>query len=232
MIRGLFFLLALATPTLAAPAESLVQTAWTHDAVTSVSVRLGIIPLVRPVVGEVTEYGSGTVIKSAGGRCWVLTCRHCAGRNAGTFRVLTPDADYKAEWVAADGWADLAVLRIKATLPAAEVATDDPPAGSQLYAYGHEGGGPQVPRAGRAFGYDGWAAEVWTPLGTVPVAAAIYWVGFRPEPGASGSGLLDARGRVVGVVWGRSNRPGERGCLATGLADVRRFLLGRYLLDK
>ena len=216
--------LVLAAPLAAAPAESLVQVSRTADEITGVRIKVGILPIVLPVVERIKHLGSGTVIRSEGGRSWVLTCWHVCPNKFGECRVITPDADYRAEWVAVDDYADLALLVIKASLPAAELADEWPRPGKPVYIYGHEGGGPQVPRSGIAFvpGAREWVA---TPFGYLQIGPATDWIGPRPERGASGCAVLDVTGRVVGVVWGKNLRPDDpRGGLAVGLPDVRRFL--------
>src|SRR5687767_11465133 len=80
--------------------------------------------------------GSGTVVKSEGGRSWVLTNRHVAPSNGAHFFVLVGDRSYPAEWLAADPGHDLALLVIAAELPAVTLADKAPATGTAVRQFG------------------------------------------------------------------------------------------------
>lgn len=217
-------LLCLSPVALAAPDGSLVQVARTFPAVVGLDYKFGVLPTVVPRVANATNWGSGTVVRSEGGRSWVLTCRHVCAASRGTFRVWSEGREYAAEFVAADWPPDLALLRVAVALPVAELADSWPEPGEPVYLYGHEGGGPQVGRVGKAL--KPWTPSlIWTPVGKLPIGPRDFLFTARPEPGASGAAVLDKWGRVAGVVWGKSlSDLTEYGGLAVGPDEVRRFL--------
>jgi serine protease Do len=167
---------------------------------------------VRHFAGGSIGSGSGTVVWMGGGVSFVLTNHHVAPDCGRKVEVTLAGQTYPAEWLRSDAGIDLALLRVKAELPAADVADEPPARGTVLRQWGHSRGGPQKPKAGPAIGVDGRRA--------VPGGGQVYATGIHSEPGDSGSGVFDPAGRLVAVCWGGGQ--GRECCVK--LADVKAFL--------
>lgn len=171
---------------------------------------------VRHFAGGSIGSGSGTVVRSDKGGSLVLTNQHVAPSPGQRIAVEVGDKAYPATWLAADEGIDLAVLRVDAALPAVELADAEPAPGTRLRQWGHPGGGPQKPKAGPAFGFEGSRRVVHgRPAGEV------FSVGIRPESGDSGCGVFDPSGKLVAVCWGGGGSP-RQSCVR--LHDIRQFL--------
>src|SRR5204863_298682 len=96
----------------------------------------------------------------------VLTCWHVAPDNSRATNVHagSPVRMYRAEWVAADDRADLALLRVKVSLPTVALADADPEPGMVLWQWGYPYGGLCKPKAG-AMTTEIGRYGVWTPFG-------------------------------------------------------------------
>ncbi len=94
--------------------------------------------------------------------------------------------------------ADLAIVRVKESLPvAAKLADRDPQVGDAITVIGYPGGGRLTTTSGIVLGAveDPLYGSVGTVLGTSAVV----------EPGSSGSPVLDADGEVVGVIYAKND---------------------------
>jgi S1-C subfamily serine protease len=163
--------------------------------------------------------GTGTVIASKGGRSLVLTCRHVVPDPDGTILVKAGASTYGAELLAVDDAADLAVLRVRAELPAVAVADVGPADGADLRQWGYTKGGPMNPKHGPAREHTNGKVD------GKPFDVRV--TGIAPDFGDSGSGVFDADGRVVGVCAAKAEGKAGTVGLLVPLADVRRFLAGR-----
>lgn len=131
--------------------------------------------------GQVRYSGSGTCVRSGGGRCLVLTCEHIArGVRDPQYRVRQGSRSFPAVLVASDRKADAAVLSIEAGIPAATIASDDSVSQS-LVSVG----------SGSAITHNLISRDRGT----------IMTDGQQVE-GRSGGGLFDDQGRLVGVING------------------------------
>ncbi|MFM7270605.1 MAG: CvpA family protein [Actinomycetes bacterium] len=138
--------------------------------------------------------GSGVVI----GRDLVLTNAHVVAGERSTAVVRPDGSAVPARVVAFDGRADAAVLRVPGLgLPALPQGTTD--IGRIVATIGHPGGGPvrvaptRIAERIRARGTD--------ILGRGRTRRAVLVLAAELEPGDSGSPLVDAQGRVVGLAF-------------------------------
>lgn len=131
--------------------------------------------------GQVRYSGSGTCVRSSGGRCLVLTCEHIArGVLDPQYRVRQGDKSFPAAMIAFDRKVDAAVLSIEAEIPAATIASDDNVSQSLVSV----GSGSAITH--RLISRD---------------RDTIMTDGLQVE-GRSGGGLFDDAGRLVGVING------------------------------
>ena len=131
--------------------------------------------------GQVRYSGSGTCVRSSGGRCLVLTCEHIArGVRDPQYRVRQGGKSFPAVLVASDRKVDAAVLSIEAEIPAAAMASDDNVSQSLVSV----GSGSAITH--RLISRD---------------RGTIMTDGLQVE-GRSGGGLFDNAGRLVGVING------------------------------
>jgi hypothetical protein len=166
--------------------------------------------------GGTISLGSGTVVRVKGEWSYVLTCKHAIPDSTLPITVLSGRQWYPAEFVKADGIADLALVKVRAKLAVAPVAAADPPVGSQLWQQGCKDGGPPLVRTG--------------PL---RLAAPSTWeIDMESFPGQSGAGVFHGTA-LVAVYWGRVVSKDRHGnvvqagaSLAVAGSDVRRFLKG------
>lgn len=163
-----------------------------------------------------TSSGSGTVIACENGWSLVLTNRHVAPRRERTL-VVTADGrgEYEAVYLDVNpDEGDLAVLAVRAELPAAEVSAEEPKPGEAVTVYGF-GGRPRGALPKTRTGVvlpdhrDGYHYRTANGLK----------VTVETVPGDSGSGVFNARGRLVGVVWGF-------GGMSVRVGPVRAFVRG------
>jgi S1-C subfamily serine protease len=162
--------------------------------------------------------GTGTVVASREGRSFVLTCWHVCPSGRGFVFVRVGEVDYPAEWLGADETADLAMLRVRAVLPAVAVADKGPKAGDELRQWGYTKGGPANPKTGKVEEWgratiDGWEYDVM--IARVPA-----------DFGDSGSGVFDAAGKLAGVCSAKSEDSRGPVELVVPWDDVSRFVGG------
>jgi S1-C subfamily serine protease len=203
-------LLLLAGPLYAGPEESAVQVYFMKFQKESGSGR-------AEVVGG---WGSGTVVKSARGRSWVLTNRHVAPGKGGTPFVLHNDVSYPAVWVAADDRYDLALVRVDADFPAVSLADEEPTAGTLLRQWGYPQGGPVRPKSGKALGWLGYKNDAGAPMFSAQIGV---------QPGDSGCLLVNPDGKGVAVCCA-GHSDGREHELCVPLKAVRAFL-GKHLSE-
>jgi S1-C subfamily serine protease len=167
----------------------------------------------------VSGWGSGTVVQCKEGWAYILTNKHVAPDRGDYLFVWKDGKSYRAEWVAADSEADLALIRIRAKLPAAKLAGAVPKVGEECQQWG-------FPGAGRMRAKSGQARERGSVKDTSYKETDKYdplIVGYQAEHGESGSGVFNEAGELVGVCYRLFvDHPGYAGCVR--LADVRRFL--------
>ncbi|MCB9690014.1 MAG: trypsin-like peptidase domain-containing protein [Alphaproteobacteria bacterium] len=156
------------------------------------------------VVGLVDE-GGRAFCTGTNTEVGVVTAAHCVDPETDTVRVGTLwglDED-RSRWstvhplrvLAVDRVADIAVLqRLPRRLaPAARVRPEPPVLGERVIVVGHGASIPYTAHTGtvgRAAGpcMPGWGCRGW------------FDVDVRATPGNSGSGILDAQGRLIGVL--------------------------------
>ena len=148
--------------------------------------------------GQVRYAGSGTCVRSSGGKCLVLTCEHIArGVNSPQYRVRQGEQSFPAVLVASDRRADAAVLAIDAKIPAAAIASDD-----------------QLPQSLVSVGSGSRLNHklISRDRGTIMTDG-------QQVEGRSGGGLFDDGGRLVGVING--TRLDERQSIYTPASLMR-----------
>lgn len=164
--------------------------------------------------GSGTVIGIGENVKGNGKLGAVITCRHVAPK-AGTYKLHFPKTGkvIDAQWLCAsraDGGSnapDLALLVFSAddTTPCLKVAENEPAKGEDIWQVGYpQGRGPRD-QHGKYSGSQGRS-----------VGATI-----RAIPGDSGSGMFNAKGELVGVLWGWES---NHGTALTGLKDIQIFM--------
>lgn len=127
----------------------------------------------------------------------LITNRHVVAESA-ELQLSTYDGrDIAATTASTATLADLAVVRTTDDLPAVpELAPTDPAPGDTVTVVGYPEGGRLTVTSGRVIG--GTTDPLNENLGEVLVTDAPV------EPGSSGSAVLDADGRVVGVVYAKN----------------------------
>jgi hypothetical protein len=178
-------------------------------------------PMQASVIVEVTDggrvryTGSGTCVRSSGGKCLVLTCEHVArGVSNPQYRVRQGDKSFPAVLVASDRTLDAAVLTISGDIPAAVMASDGQVAQSLVSV----GSGSRLNHK-----------LISRDRGTIMTDG-------QQVEGRSGGGLFDNRGQLVGVINGtrldqrqsvytpvslmRGLMPVELGSMATQVTQV------------
>ena len=128
----------------------------------------------------------------------LITNRHVVADSA-ELQLSTYDGrDIAATTASTAELADLAVVRTTDDLPAVpELAPTDPVAGDTVTVVGYPEGGRLTVTSGTVIG--GTTDPLNENLGEVLVTDA------EVEPGSSGSAVLDADGRVVGVVYAKNS---------------------------
>ncbi|WP_145358885.1 trypsin-like peptidase domain-containing protein [Alienimonas californiensis] len=151
------------------------------------------------------NYGSGTVIASRPGRAIVLTCGHIfrshqpGGRiEVETFADGAPHA-WPATLIGFDEKSDVGLLAVQCptTVPASALAPPGVFPGDKVVSVGCDGGkeptrqGHRVQRVPACVGPKNFSCT------------------GQPQLGRSGGGCFDGAGRLMGVVWSRSEDPPE-----------------------
>lgn len=145
----------------------------------------------RIMVGDGST-GSGTLVERDDATGLVLTCSHLFDSSTANIVVGFPNGKrFFARLVERDRPNDLAALLIRRPDAEPLTVTEEEPAGV-LSACGF---GP----AGQFRRMSGSVTGQATPTGA-PYPSLV--IGCAVRPGDSGGGVLDAAGRVVGVVWG------------------------------
>ncbi|HEY0186093.1 MAG TPA: serine protease [Cellulomonas sp.] len=128
----------------------------------------------------------------------LITNRHVVADSA-DLQISTYDGrDVAVTASATAGLADLAVVRTADTLPSApELADADPAPGDAVTVVGYPEGGQLTVTSGQVIGAT--TDPLNENLGQVLVTDA------EVEPGSSGSAVLDADGRIVGVVYAKNS---------------------------
>jgi putative serine protease PepD len=182
--------------------ETTAADAGLGDRVTEVEMALQDLPdpaVVSELVNESVflidagfDQGSGFVIRSDTSTSYVVTNYHVvAGAydfDDGAVRVRRGDINLRGEVVEVHEAEDLAVIEVRESLPALEVATERPPVGAPIISVG-------------------------SPLGLESTVATGIVSAFRTEdgveylqfsapvsPGNSGGPVVDSQGRVLGVT--------------------------------
>ena len=157
------------------------------DAVQRMAVRI------RNVGCGALTTGSGFAIDAT----TLITNKHVVSESA-ELQVSTYDGhDIDVSAASTAAIADLALVRTEAELPSyPELATTDPVRGDQVTVVGYPQGGRLTVTSGQVIGAA--TDPLNENLGEVLVTDAPV------EPGSSGSAVLDAEGRVVGVVYAKN----------------------------
>jgi hypothetical protein len=149
-------------------------------------------PHCRITIGDGTA-GSGTLVARSATAGLVLTCSHLFDGSTANIAVAFPDGErFEAYIVERDRAHDLTALVIRR--PNAEpVAVSDADAAGTLSACGFGPNGQFRCVRGSVVGHATAAGATYPSL---TMSGAV-------RPGDSGGGVLDASGRLVGVVWGQ-----------------------------
>lgn len=144
--------------------------------------------------------GSGVAIAAdiVATNCHVVDWRH---RTDVTVTTHADGKTYRAETVALDPSADVALLRVSG-VRLAPVPIADATEGAEVHLLGYGRRGVLARGAGRIL------RAVWghrTPRGQVPVTLCHV----ASEPGDSGGGIFDAQGRLVAINWGAISTTGQ-----------------------
>jgi hypothetical protein len=154
--------------------------------------------------------GSGTLIGFDNAVGLVLTCAHLFDGSTERIVVSFPDGSrFAARMIERDRAHDLAALVIQPPHRTPIAVSDVDPSGV-LAACGF---GPNGQFRCVQGGVTGWAVAMGATHPALTIRGAV-------RPGDSGGGVLDARGRLVGVVWGQR----EGLTYATCGRPVREFL--------
>ena len=208
----------------ALPIETKVSVVGKYAPVSELPLQLDH-PTVSPVVRIATDPtvvvsymgdpkpASGTVVRAAGGKSYVLTCAHVYPFTK-QLDVIVSGRKFPAREVKADPRRDLKLLEVDAELTAAPVAAGTPPAGTPVAMRGARG-----PKAGATVGPDVWRGPPSDPVAGQPVLRTT----LPSEAGDSGAGVF-AAGQLVAVNTGGGGgnqfgipAPAVRGFLAESL---------------
>ena len=151
--------------------------------------------------GRVRYTGSGTCVRSSGGKCLVLTCEHLSrGVSNPQYRVRQGEQSFSAALVATDRKLDASVLSVEADIPAAVIADDD-----------------QVPQLLVSVGSGSRINHklISRDRGTIMTDG-------QQIEGRSGGGLFDDAGRLVAVING--TRLDQRQSIYTPISAMRELI--------
>lgn len=173
--------------------------------------------------------GSGTVIDLEGPAdrrvAVILTnCHVCPDEGAGVVVFWPNGRAARAEWLGVAVDEDLCLLAAADQGGAAAPLGPPPAAGAAVTQAGYPGGDGPVRRSGRVVGVHGTYAPRHAPYASAP----LYEVELRAADGRgtrsgdSGSGVFDAEGRLVAVVWGGIPDTPRTSCVCP--ASVRSFV--------
>lgn len=138
--------------------------------------------------------GSGFAIDAT----TLITNRHVVADSADLQLSTYDGRDIAATAASTAALADLAIVRTVDELPAfSELAESDPKPGDAVTVVGYPQGGALMVTSGRVIGAT--TDPLNENLGEVLVTDAPV------EPGSSGSAVLDADGRVIGVVYAKNS---------------------------
>jgi S1-C subfamily serine protease len=183
---------------------------------------------------EQDDGGSGTVVMSRAGKSLVLTNRHVVSDEEVPlseieYDVMAKGSIYEARLVAYSKYDDLALLEVTAELPAVKVASEPPEFGSTVYEFGFPRGRRQKAQSGEYFHYGaiftndkrwgGYKPGMKTDPQGKYYGGSVEGVRVPGKRGKSGSGVLNGRGELVGVVWG-----GRDHDVVVGYEEVKKFL--------
>lgn len=154
-----------------------------------------------------TCHGSAVCIQSAPGRSLLLTCAHVVECD-GPVSIVRLGVRHRTEVVRRDPGRDLALLAVSVELPAAELGPDAA-AGEAVRVCGYPGG------------YWSAAGVVVDYPGRMPSGCPVLVATCPSRRGCSGGPLVDAGGRVRGVVWGGLDR-----AHCTPAGECRKFVGG------
>ena len=198
-------------PVAAAPEGAGLLSPDGFDTVSRMAVRI------RNVGCTELSTGSGFAIDAT----TLITNRHVVTESE-ELQVATYDGrDITVTAASTAAIADLALVRTAEELPDhPELSPSDPVAGDQVTVVGYPSGGTLTVTSGRVLGAT--TDPLNLTLGDVLVTDAAV------EPGSSGSAVLDADGRVVGVVYAK-NASGQSyivpvSTLRTVLGDAEAFV--------
>jgi hypothetical protein len=151
--------------------------------------------------GRVRYTGSGTCVRSSGGKCLLLTCEHLSrGLSSPQYQVRQGEQSFPAALVAADRKLDAAVLSVESDIPAATIASDD-----------------QLPQSLVSVGSGSRINHslISRDRGTIMTDG-------QQVEGRSGGGLFDDQGRLVGVINGM--RLDQRQSVYTPVSAMRELI--------
>ena len=165
-------------------------------------------------------YGSGTLVDKDQRFGLVVTCQHMFREGTGTITCTFADGQQaKADLLCADPAWDLAALLVRApNAEPIEVAATAPRAGEIVLSSGYGPDGTYWANRGSVKGYV--RTQATRTSETLEITG-------RARGGDSGGPMLNAKGELVGVLWGTDGRSvGGTYCVR-----VDKFLLtaGRYL---
>jgi hypothetical protein len=204
-------------PVISAPA--VVRTVSAPVRVTAPAVTRDVKAWARQTVhvvapaGSNEHYGSGVIVRSAGGKSLVLTANHVVRSVDKTkIRVKHVSGWYPATYLGSAGYCDLAALAI-ATPPGAVNVTIAEAAPSFAWVYGYPG-------AGALERYYGPYYRDVIADGRIYAEPAYQ---FSVPFGVSGAPVVDAYGHLAGVAWATgASRPLM---VSVSTANLRRFLV-------
>jgi serine protease Do len=209
---------------LAAPVASAQPSAFDAEAVFALT--SPAVAVIRVVTNGASGLGTGFVVDPGG---VLATAAHVARRTDAIAADFGEGQVLDAELVGYDARRDLALLRVRAPgpLPALEVIDASAVrAGDPVVVIGTPRGRPRTMTTGNVRG---------TGL-TLPGQAPGVFILFDAEvaPGNSGGPLLDARGRVIGVVVARTGAGGGGGLAVSGTAlrESRPALAGGARIER
>jgi S1-C subfamily serine protease len=174
----------------------------TFDAVHAATVLQPAVGMVIVTVARGAMTGSGFVIASQGGTSYMVTNNHVV-ESGGKVQVLMPDGrHFVAQVQGADAFEDVAVLKIDASLPQAQLADSSKAlAGEPVLAIGSPLGNQGTVTVGIISALHrsltGVSGAQGQPSENLP---DVLQTDASINPGSSGGPLADGSGRVVGMT--------------------------------